>query len=145
MCTVLVVAVCRGVLCSASYPTTSRICHCVKPEALSKVGALGTGCSQCTLSPNETTFFSHVLPAGATGMMNHFWVTAKQADLADAVYNYYIDGESSPSISFTPGMACGVGFNDAQAPWGIINLRVPQIKLVFFITTRMLKVKSTYF
>jgi len=31
---------------------------------------------------------------------------------------YYIDGETTASIQFNPGLAAGVGFNDAQAPWG---------------------------
>jgi hypothetical protein len=31
-----------------------------------------------------------------------------------AIFRYYIDGETVPSIEFTPMMACGVGFNDDQ-------------------------------
>lgn len=31
---------------------------------------------------------------------------------------YYIDGETTASIQFTPSLACGVGYYDQQAPWG---------------------------
>lgn len=107
-----------GVLCSAAHPAVRRVCHCVDAATQSAVAAFGTGCSQCLMPVNETTTFTHYLQPGATGLINHFWITGQQDELAGVMYNYYIDGESSPSISFTPSMASGVGFNDGQAPWG---------------------------
>jgi len=107
-----------GVLCSSFHPSVRRVCHCVSPSTESAVAAFGTGCSQCNMPVAETTTFARILRPGATGLINHFWITGNQAELADVRYNYYIDGETTPSISFTPSTACGVGFNDAQAPWG---------------------------
>jgi hypothetical protein len=34
------------------------------------------------------------------------------------VVRYYVDGETTASIAFTPGMAAGVGFGDEGAPRG---------------------------
>ena len=35
-----------------------------------------------------------------------------------AIWSYYIDGESIPSIVFNSGMITGVGFGDGTGPWG---------------------------
>ena len=76
---------------------------------------IGTGMSQAKLTATETTLFEH----NATGLahMNHFWV-AGSPSVDNSKVRYYIDGESVPSIAFTPSLACGVGFDDQSAPWG---------------------------
>lgn len=107
-----------GVLCSTSHPAVRRVCHCAAPTQASRVGAFGTGCSQCVIPTQETTFFSYFVPTGVVGVINHFWITAPEADLIGVLFRYYIDGESTPSIAFTPSEACGAGFNEKQAPWG---------------------------
>ena len=35
-----------------------------------------------------------------------------------STFSYYIDGETTPSISFVSYMVAGAGFNDQTAPWG---------------------------
>lgn len=54
-------------------------------------------------------------------MCNHVALdrtTAPAGVLGTAIFRYYIDGETTASIQFTPPMAAGVGFDDTQAPWG---------------------------
>ncbi|CAF1580208.1 unnamed protein product [Didymodactylos carnosus] len=78
----------------------------------------GTGLSSQWLNPTETEIFSHTLdPSSTFGVMTHFWTTGDPA-IDQAVWSYYIDGETSPSIQFVTYMLVGVGFNDQQAPWG---------------------------
>jgi len=147
-----------GVLCSTFFPAVRRLCHCVDPNDQSPVGAFGTGCSQCQMPATETTTFSHILQPGATGMINHFWITGDQNQLDGVVYQYYIDGEQTPSISFVPGKACGVGFNDAQAPWGtkwfgkgakdggwFLNFQIPFYKSVRVTSWRPLGAIGYYY
>ena len=40
------------------------------------------------------------------------------AHLPSSERSYYIDGETTASIQFSPSMMSGVGFDDPQAPWG---------------------------
>ena len=82
--------------------------------------SFGSGYSQYTLTSAETAFFNHtVADSGSYGVLTHFWITGGASALIDtSVWSYYIDGESSPSIQFTPAMAAGVGFADPTAPWG---------------------------
>lgn len=50
-------------------------------------------------------------------MLTHWWITGG-ASTDFAIISLYIDGETTPSLSFQPNLACGVGFNDdSQAPW----------------------------
>lgn len=81
----------------------------------------GSGLSAGILSSSEMHLFSHTIEsAGDYGVMTHFWVTgpAGTPSVDDAVFRYYIDGEQTASIEFTPSLACGVGFNNDEAPWG---------------------------
>ena len=125
-----------GVLCAGSFPTVQRVCRCDAPN---KQQTFGTGLSNGMITTNETFLFSWVLAPGDVGYMTHFWNTygssvrmaggvcgrweflmlfaVSQVD-DGVIIRYYIDGETTASIEFTPSMACGVGFYDPQAPWG---------------------------
>lgn len=78
----------------------------------------GTGLSQRQITNKETSIFSYDLSNnGEFGMMTHWWATGDQI-VNQAVWRYYIDGETDASIQFPSYMAAGVGFADAFAPWG---------------------------
>jgi len=50
--------------------------------------------------------------------MHHFWLTGGDTDnLANSIWSYYVDGETTPSVEFSPSMASGIGQNDSAAPW----------------------------
>ena len=56
---------------------------------------------------------------GHVGVMTHFWSTCGPEVEAGLLVRYYVDGETTASIAFTPPLAAGVGFDDADmAPWG---------------------------
>ena len=45
------------------------------------------------------------------------WITGG-GSIDNALISIYVDGEATPSLQFTPALACGVGpFNDAKGPW----------------------------
>lgn len=53
--------------------------------------------------------------------MDHFWTSASAShpqEINGILFRYYVDGETTASIEFKVGMACGVGFYDSFAPWG---------------------------
>ena len=57
-----------------------------------------------------TPILGHTLSdEAAYGVMTHWWSTGEQVN-ADLVLDYWIDGESSPSLSFQLGMAAGQGW-----------------------------------
>ena len=79
----------------------------------------GTGHAGVEVSDNETTVFTHKINAGHVGVMTHFWSTCGPEVEAGLLVRYYVDGETTASIAFTPPLAAGVGFDDADmAPWG---------------------------
>jgi len=109
-----------SVSCVGSFETTSRLCNCDDPRSSSPVGAFGTGYSDGYISQTERTMFTHVLnPISTHGVMTHFWSTAGYPILENSLIRYYIDGESVPSIEFSPPLACGAGFNDQHNTWGL--------------------------
>jgi len=64
--------------------------------------------------------FTYVLPSSISqGVMTHFWSTAPFPVLENTLVRYYIDNDMLPSVAFYPPQACGVGFNDQHAPWGL--------------------------
>ena len=77
---------------------------------------IGTGVSQGKLNSTEQKLFAWECGDMSSCVMTHFWV-AGSPEVDDAVFRYYIDNETSPSIEFTPAFACGVGFDDQAAPW----------------------------
>jgi len=101
----------------------------------------GTAISQGEISPTETSLFSHTVSAGSThGVLTYWWITGGGA-VDDAVFRFYVDGEATASISFSPPLAVGTGFDDNAGPWAtsrfgkgsqdgawFSNLRVPFTK-----------------
>lgn len=79
----------------------------------------GTGWSQFSLTPNETTLFTHTLshPNSTHASMTHFWATG-DTNIDTSIWRYYIDGEHQPSFQFQAAQVAGVGFTDQYAPWG---------------------------
>lgn len=123
-------------------------CGSLHPYACSSdIATFGYGLSSGSITPKEQHVFQHNVAPGDVGVMTHFWITyehavcalcfvccalrccvlsvsllsvalnASQADYG-TIIRYYVDGETNASIVFTPSLACGVGFHDAQAPWG---------------------------
>jgi len=105
-----------GVLCGGSYPTVQRICRCDAPSKSDTT--FGTGLSAGAITQDEQWIFQHFVAPGDVGVMTHFWFTIGNPNGDGVLVSYYIDGEETPSIEFSPSLACGVGFNDTQAPWG---------------------------
>jgi len=105
-----------GVLCSGSFEASSRLCRCDPPST--DDATFGTSLAGISIDGNETWAYSHFVAPGDFGVMYHFWTTSPNPGSADVVISYYVDGETTPSIQFQPSLACGVGFNDEQAPWG---------------------------
>lgn len=106
-----------GVLCSGSFPASSRLCRCDVPSA--NYATFGTALAGFDLpSANETWVFSWHVAQGDFGVMQHFWTTAPNPTEDDVIIRYYVDGEENASIAFQPSLACGVGFADTTAPWG---------------------------
>jgi len=108
----------QNVLCGGHFPAVSRLCRCDPPRVASDPSAFGTGISNTGISTDEFEIFAWALPAGAVGAMTHFWITGGNPAMGVTTIRYYVDGESTASIAYNPGLASGVGFNDAQAPWG---------------------------
>ena len=78
----------------------------------------GMGYSQYQITSVEQNFFNHTLTSGFA-TLTHFWATGSPSPLIDAaIWSYYLDGESTPSIQFTSQMVAGTGFPEPHAPWG---------------------------
>jgi len=70
------------------------------------------------LAINEIWIFTKSLAPGDVGVMTHFWITYQTSADDGVIIRYYIDGETTASIQFTPSQACGTGYYDSTAPWG---------------------------
>ena len=88
-------------------------------SACRRAQAFGGTLSQGRITQKETLLFSHTLAPTAThGVITHWWVTGG-GSIDKAIISYYLDGELTSSISFSPPMATGTGFDDQGAvPWG---------------------------
>ena len=75
---------------------------------------IGTGLSQAKLNASEQTIFEYNSTTFA--VMNHFWIAGSPA-VDRTTVRYYVDGEATPSIEYVPSEACGVGFDNQDAPW----------------------------
>eukprot|EP01006_Ploeotia_vitrea_P017924 TRINITY_DN49166_c0_g1_i1.p1 TRINITY_DN49166_c0_g1~~TRINITY_DN49166_c0_g1_i1.p1 ORF type:complete len:423 (-),score=54.08 TRINITY_DN49166_c0_g1_i1:764-2032(-) len=106
----------RNTTCSMSPEEGSRICKC--GDDITNQYFFGTGLSSGHVNKAETPMFSHAVADGNIGVMTHFWSTAPNGVEAGVTIRYYVDGEKTASVAFTPSMASGVGFNDNQAPRG---------------------------
>jgi len=109
-------------------------------------------------SENETWMFAWVVAPGDFGVMQHFWTTAPNPTENDVIIRYYVDGETTASIAFQPSLACGVGFEDTQAPWGtkwfgkgsadggyFWNFRVPFQKSIIVTAQHVLKPNGGFY
>jgi hypothetical protein len=75
----------------------------------------GTGRSAFQYTDSEMSLFKFTVGATArSAAMTHFWTTGSTDT---AIFRYYIDGETTASIEFTPPAASGAFFGDAQM-WG---------------------------
>ena len=101
-----------AVLCSGSYDTVQRLCRCDAPS--SSLKTFGTVESSASIGPAEKEVFSWVLSGEQTGAMTHFWITYSSATDPSTMIRYYVDGETTASIAFTPSMAAGTGFYDRK-------------------------------
>ena len=85
-----------------------------------EVGSFGASLSSNQLYPSELDLFTHTIsPSSTFASLTHFWIAgaAPLPDIDSALIRYYVDGESSASIEFSPSLLCGVGFNDGSGPW----------------------------
>jgi hypothetical protein len=108
----------QNVMCGGNYAAVQRLCRCEPLRAASDVSAFGIGLSAGGIGPVEFQIFGWAVPSGVTGVMTHFWITGSNPAMGSTTIRYYVDGETTASIAYNPGLASGVGFNDAQAPWG---------------------------
>lgn len=102
--------------CSGFNISTQRVCRCDPPAKTPST--FGAAYSNGAILTEEKWIFEHFLAAGDVGVLTHFWITYASSDDNGTIVRYYIDGETTASIEFTPSLACGVGFYDTQAPWG---------------------------
>ena len=81
--------------------------------------SFGTGLSSNRLYTHETPIYNYSLSATAKmGTTTHFWATGSPAVAVDtAIWRYYIDGETTPSIVYVTTLFSGVGFDDPVSPW----------------------------
>lgn len=65
----------------------------------------------------DTVVLNYTVSPGAShAVLHHFWATGPQFTIDRIWVSFFLDGELQPSISFQPGMVCGVGFPDLLAP-----------------------------
>jgi hypothetical protein len=81
----------------------------------------GTSVGSQPITTTETTLFDYTLSSTAIyGVTTEWWsVSADPSILQTAIWRYYIDFETTSSISFVATTFTGMGFNDyANVPWG---------------------------
>eukprot|EP01088_Endostelium_zonatum_P021322 TRINITY_DN8335_c0_g1_i1.p1 TRINITY_DN8335_c0_g1~~TRINITY_DN8335_c0_g1_i1.p1 ORF type:complete len:462 (-),score=90.08 TRINITY_DN8335_c0_g1_i1:36-1421(-) len=105
--------------CGGQNPSYSRLCKCSHPDSYSPVGAFGTGISYSFVDNTERVILNWIVPSNTFGVLSHFWIASYPEISAQVLIKYYIDDEKNASIAFSPPFACGVGFDDQKAPWGI--------------------------
>lgn len=100
-------------VCWASFQTVQSQQHASSPYGSRAWPAttlsIGNGLAGVSVCASPTVILTHTLSANATfGLLTHFWTTGDMD--VGVVIEYFIDGESVPSIAFTPSMATGQGF-----------------------------------
>ena len=69
--------------------------------------SFGNGVPGFPICTAPVTLVNYTLSTSAThGVLHHFWETS--AD--DVLVEYFLDGETTPSISFQPSHMCGLPF-----------------------------------
>ena len=65
----------------------------------------------CGSSAPPTVILNHTLNATAThAVLHHFWATGAPLKIDRMLVEYFLDGETAPSISFQPSFMCGLQF-----------------------------------
>eukprot|EP00041_Stephanoeca_diplocostata_P017490 m.354493 g.354493 ORF g.354493 m.354493 type:complete len:166 (-) comp20717_c0_seq64:2493-2990(-) len=92
----------------------SGIAQPVPPQPAAPSGpgrSFGTGLAGVSICPKPQVVLNYTLsPKASHGVLHHFWVTGTRVQIDEAWIDYFIDGESSPSISMQPSMMCGLAF-----------------------------------
>ena len=73
------------------------------------------GVPVCTDRPTMMLEYT-LTPAAAYGLMTHLWSTGDDS-LDDVIVEYFIDGETSPSIALQPAIAAGQGFDSTAGDY----------------------------
>lgn len=76
------------------------------------IGGMGKG-QRVLGTDEEAVLFEHT----GTGCLTHFWFGGNFEGAENTRIRYYINGQSSPSISMNLFMGHGIGFGDQYAPW----------------------------
>jgi len=108
-----------AVECGGQKSSYSRLCKCSSPDSYSPVGAFGNGLSYSFVDETERVILNWIVPSNTFGVLSHMWITSYPEISSQVLVRYYIDDERNASIAFYPPLACGVGFDDQKAPWGI--------------------------
>lgn len=79
----------------------------------------GTSQKQVWIPPaTEYTLYDY----SGSGVLTSMWFGGSWTDWDQTLINIYVDGESSPSISFELYLGHGIGFGDQTAPWGTARI-----------------------
>ena len=71
--------------------------------------SFGNGVAGFPICAEPVTLVNHTLSAKAThGVLHHFWSTGGALTVDRLWVEYYLDGETTPSISFQPSHMCGL-------------------------------------
>jgi len=71
----------------------------------------GNGIAGIPICDTGSVVLNHTVSDGAThGVMHHFWTTGAEHIIDMIQMEYYIDGETTPSIAFQPALMCGMAF-----------------------------------
>jgi len=91
---------------------TTAVVGATNPKDSTTFGpTFGTGLAGISICEAPSVVLNYTLSATAThGVLHHFWATGAQIQIDTAYFDYYIDGEMSPSISMQPAMMCGLAF-----------------------------------
>ena len=77
------------------------------PVTLGKT--FGNGVAGFPLCADPVTLVNHTLSPGAShGVLHHFWSTGGALKVDRLWVEYFLDGETTPSISFQPSHMCGL-------------------------------------
>lgn len=79
----------------------------------------GTSQKQVWIPPaTEYTLYDY----SGSGVLTSMWFGGSWTDWDQTLINIYVDGESSPSISFELYLGHGIGYGDQTAPWGTARI-----------------------
>ena len=102
----------------ASIASLFTSAHCQAPpphgghssSSAAPIGkSFGNGVAGFPLCAEPVTLVNHTLSEGAThGVLHHFWSTGGAIKVDRLWVEYFLDGETTPSISYQPSMMCGL-------------------------------------